>query len=348
MSTHAPYADSFVVDPDARASSDPIDFSRVGRNVGALALAALPGALTVFMSFNAGGFYPGAQGVVVAVLAGAVALRMAFVRDAFAGFGWPLRIGVGALVCYSLWSLLSARWSHSPGRALLDFNLVNVYLFALILFGSSARSHRRVRWMIVLTWLSMLSVCVVALATRLRPDLFPIPPNMVPIGSAYPLTYWNALGLFGDIGLTLGLYLASSTREPRAMRVLATAALPVFCVTILLTYSRSAIILGAVGLILFALLARPRGLPGALIAGVPTSAFMIAETYQAKLISNASTSPAAVLEGRHLTTSLLVACAAAALARVALLELDTRLANMAMSIEPTAQRPHPPCADVRH
>lgn len=185
--------------------------------------------------------------------------------------------------------------------------------------------------MIVLTWLSMLSVCVVALATRLRPDLFPIPPNIGADRLSYPLTYWNALGLFGDIGLTLGLYLASSTREPRAMRVLATAALPVFCVTILLTYSRSAIILGAVGLILFALLARPRGLPGALIAGVPTSAFMIAQTYQAKLISNASTSPAAVLEGRNLTTSLLVACAAAALARVAVLELDTRLASISMS-----------------
>lgn len=331
MSTHAPYVGSLVIDPDARTSSEPIDFTRVGRNVGALALAALPGALTVFMSFNAGGFYPGAQGVVVAVLAGIVALRMAFVRDPFAGFGWPLRIGIVALAGYSLWSLLSAHWSHSPGRALLDFNLVNVYVFALILFGSSARSHRRVRWTVVLTWLSMLFVCIAALATRLRPDLFPIPPNMSPDRLAYPLTYWNALGLFGDIGLTLGLYLASSTREPRTLRVLATATLPLFGVTILLTFSRSAIVLGVAGLILFAILARPRGLPGALIAGVPTSAFMIAETYQAKLISNASTSTAAALEGRHLTTSLLAACAAAALARIALFELDARLARMAMS-----------------
>ena len=48
----------------------------------------------------------------------------------------------------------------------------------------------------------------------------------------------------GAIGLTLGLYFASSTREPRAMRVLGTAALPIFGVTLLLTYSRSAIIVG--------------------------------------------------------------------------------------------------------
>ncbi len=42
--------------------------------------------------------------------------------------------------------------------------------------------------------------------------------------------------------MTLALYFASSTREPRAMRVFATATLPIFGVTILLTYSRSAII----------------------------------------------------------------------------------------------------------
>jgi len=331
MSTHAPYAGSIAIDRDASTAATTIDLPRIARNLGALALAALPGALTLFVSFNAGGFYPGAQGVVVAVLAGTVALRMAVVRHPFVGFGWPLRIGVAALGFYSLWSLLSAHWSHSPGRALLDFNLVNVYLFALILFGSSSRSHRRVRWTVILTWLSMLSVCVVSLATRLRPDLFPIPPNMSPNRLAYPLTYWNALGLFGVIGLILGVYFASSTREPRPVRVLGTATLPLFCVTVLLTYSRSAIILGAVGLILFALLARPRGLLGALIAGGTTSAFMIAETYQAKLISNAIVSPGAIGQGRHLTTSLLVASAAAALARVPLLELDTRLANISMS-----------------
>src|SRR6201995_3387768 len=171
----------------------------------------------------------------------------------------------------------------------------------------------------------MLVVCVCALATRLRPDKFPIPQNLSPERLAFPLGYWNALGLFAAMGLTLGLYFASSTREPRAMRVLATAALPIFGVTLLLTYSRSAIIVGAAGLIAYALLARPRGLLSALICGVPTCAFTISETYQAKLISNASTSAAAVQEGRHLTTSILIACAAAGLARIALLELDSRL-----------------------
>lgn len=296
-----------------------------------MGLAALPGLLTLFLSLNAGGFYPGAQGAAVVVLALIVALRMAFVRNPFAGLSRPLQVTVGALAAYSLWSLLSSRWSHSPARATLEFDLANVYLLTVLLIGSTARSHRRMRLTVLLTWGSMLIVCLVALATRLRPDLFPIPQNLSPDRLAYPLTYWNALGLFAGMGMTLALYFASSTREPRTIRVLATSTLPIFGVTILLTYSRSAIIIGAAGLIVYSLLARPRGLPAALIAGIPTCTFAIADTYQAKLISNASVSPAAVQQGQHLMVSILIACGAAALARVALVELDTRLANMAMS-----------------
>jgi O-antigen ligase/polysaccharide polymerase Wzy-like membrane protein len=307
------------------------DLATARRRVGAVGLAALPGLLILYMGFNSGGFYPAAQGAVVAILAGLVALRMAFLRDPFAGFGRPLQIAAAALAAFSVWSLISAHWSHAPARALLDFNLANIYLFTLILFGSATRSHRRLRWMMALTWASMLILSVVALATRLRPDKFPIPQNLSPERLAFPLGYWNALGLFSAIGITLGLYFASSTREPRAMRVLATAALPILGVTLLLTYSRSAIIVGAVGLIIYALLARPRGLLSALICAVPTCAFTISETYQAKLISNASTSAAAVQEGRHLTLSILIACAAAGLARIALLELDSRLAKIRMT-----------------
>lgn len=309
----------------------PIDITRLGRNAGAAALAALPGILTIYLSFNTGGFFAGAQGAVVAVLAGTVAVRMAVVRDPFAGFSRPLRIAIATLAFYSLWSLLSSRWSHSPARALLDFDLVNVYLFTLILFGSSARSHRRVHWTVVITWLSMLGVCVVSLATRLRPDLFPLPVGMAPNRLSFPLTYWNALGQFAVIGIILAFHLGSSTRESRLLRVLGTAAVPVFSVTILLTFSRAALVLGGGGLLAYALLARPRGLLPALVAAGPASVLAVLETYQAKLIANAQISTATWQEGRHLTTTILLACLAAGLVRFALLEADTRLANFTVS-----------------
>jgi O-antigen ligase len=307
---------------------EPFDAARAVRSLAAACLAALPGALTVYLSFNAGGYFAGATAVVVAILAGVIALRMALLRNPFAGFTRPLVVAIALLAFFSLWTLLSAAWSHAPARSLLEFDLVNVYLFALILFGSAARSHRRVRWMVVATWLAMLGVCVVSLATRLRPDLFPIPANLSPNRLAFPLTYWNALGMFAVIALTLAFYLASSARETPLMRVLATATAPIFAVTILLTFSRAALALGGASLVVYALLARPRGLLGAVLAGGPTSAFAVIETYQAPLIANADTSPLAVLEGRHLTTTLVIACLAAGLGRFVLIELDTRLARL--------------------
>src|SRR5437868_4421093 len=98
----------------------------------------------------------------------------------------------------------------------------------------------------------MLGVCMAAVATRLRPDLFPVPGNVSPTRLAFPLTYWNGLGLFAVIGMTLAFHLASSTREPRPVRVLGTAALPIFTVAILLTFSRAALALGVGALVAYA------------------------------------------------------------------------------------------------
>jgi len=292
------------------------------RKLGTCSLAALPALLTLYLSFNSGGFFASATGVAVVVLAGAVALRMALARDAFGGFSRPLLVAIGALAIFSLWSLISMQWSHSPSRALVAFDLTNVYLFALILFGSFARTHRRVQWILILTWVSMLAVCVAGLATRLRPDLFPISDNQE-TRLWFPMTYTDALGLFAVCGMLLAAHLASSTREAVALRVLGTAAIPVFAATILLTYSRGALLLAPAALIAYVLLAQPRGIVSAVLAAGPATAFVLEATYRASLISNGKTSAAAVHQGRALTTTIVLACAAAAVTRLALLKLDT-------------------------
>jgi O-antigen ligase len=195
----------------------------------------------------------------------------------------------------------------------------------LILFGSWARDRFCVRWTLILLWLSMLAVCVAALATPFRPDLFPLPSNEE-IRLWFPLTYTDALGLFAVSALLLSAHLASSTREAQGLRVLATAAIPVFAVTILLTYSRAAVLLVPVALAAYVLLSQARGVVQALLAAGPPTAFALVATYNAKLISNGATSAAAVHQGRHLTTSILLACLAAAAIRMVLLPLDRRLA----------------------
>jgi O-antigen ligase len=296
--------------------------SRLLHHLGAGLLAALPGALTLYLSFNSGGFYPGASGVAVAVLALVLAGRMVVVRDPFGGFSRPLLVAVAALAAFSAWTLASGSWSHSSSRALVNFNLVNVYLLTLVLFGSSARSVRRVRWTLGLTALAMLAVCMAALAAHLRPDLFPVPLDNAHTRMGWPLTYWNALGEFAVIGLVLATYLTSSTRERAVVRVLAAAATPVFAATIVFTYSRAAVLLGPLAVLLFALLARPRGLPAALAACVPTAGLAVLDSYHAVLVSNGIHSPAAYAQGRHLTTTLVLCCLGAVVIRSALLPLD--------------------------
>jgi hypothetical protein len=327
MSVAAPQLETI---PAAPAPPRPAG-RRAVRGLGAALVVSLPAVLTLYLSFNSGGYFPGATAVAVTVLAGAVVIRMALARDPLAGLSRPLVAVVCGLAAYSLWTLVSAGWSHSPSRALLGFDLANLYLFAVILFGSSSRSDRRVRWMAGLIWAAMLVVCAAALATRLRPDLFPIPVNLSPQRLAYPLTYWNALGLFAVLGLALAAHFASSRQQPAPVRVLATASVPVFTVTILLTFSRAAVALGPAVLVAYALLARPRGLVAAVVAALPPSALVVAATYRAGLIDNGLTSAAAAAQGRHLASTLLLACGAAALIRLVLLPVDGWLGRIRVS-----------------
>src|SRR5579875_3564338 len=80
-----------------RIPAEPVELARVARIAGAVVLAALPGLLTVYLSFNSGGFFAGAQGAVVAVLATTVAVRMAVLREPFAGFSRALVVAIAGL-----------------------------------------------------------------------------------------------------------------------------------------------------------------------------------------------------------------------------------------------------------
>src|SRR6266498_4085007 len=107
------------------------------------ALVLLPGALTVYLSFNAGGFFPNTDAFVAILLAAALIIRVSLARAPFAGFSRPLAIAAGALALYAGWTLLSGAWSNAPGRALVEFDRVLLYLAALVLLGSVGRTPTR-------------------------------------------------------------------------------------------------------------------------------------------------------------------------------------------------------------
>jgi O-antigen ligase len=286
----------------------------------------LPGALVVFLSFNAGGYFPGTPALVAVFLLLCLAARILAAERPFEGFSPALGICAGALCLYALWALISASWSDSTWRALVEFDRALLYLAALLFFGSFRRSGWRVRWMTRGIALGILLVCTIALITRVLPEVWPTTPSLGENRLSYPLTYWNALGLMGSIGAILGLHLASSRSEPVAVRVAAAAAMPILVTTIFFTLSRGGILAGAIGLVVYVPLARPRALLSGLLATVPPSVVALVVSYNADHLSGENPmSSAAVAEGHDVATVLVGCVLAAAVLRVVLLALDARM-----------------------
>ena len=292
----------------------------------------LVGALTVFLSFNAGGYFPTAPALAALALALALVLRVTLVEDPFAGISPALALAAGGLGLLAVWQLASALWSDAPARALLEFDRTLLYLLALIFFGSlagSAERLRRIGWGVAIGF----SVAAAsALITRLAPEVWPTDPQVANDRLSFPLTYWNALGLACALGIVLCLHAASSTREPRLARVLGAAAVPMLATALYLTLSRGAIVAGAVGVLAYMLLGRPRALILGLVATVVPAVLALRAGYEAPLLSTRNpTTPQALEQGRALAGVLGLAMLGAATLRAALIPLDSRLAGLRIS-----------------
>lgn len=316
---------------------DPREQETIER-LGTGGLAMLPGALLVYLSFNAGGFFVGTTAPVAVALLVILATRVVVSEGPFAGLSRALALAAGALVLYALWTLLSATWSHAPARALIEFDRVLLYVAAIALFGSVPRDPSRIRWMVRSLALGMLVVCTAALVSRLLPELWPTAPNIVNNRLSYPITYWNALGIVVALGLVFSLHIASSRSEPRVASVLAAAASPLFGTALYFTFSRGAIIAAAIGLLAYVVLARSRGLLGGLLATAPATAIALVVAYRAdRLASVDATGPAAVAQGHGVALALALGAGVAALVRLALFPADARVARVRLPVE--ARRP---------
>ena len=319
-----------------RAAPGTLDAAVVSRVANA-ALLALPGALTAYFAFNAGGFFPETPALVAIVLILVLVVRVTTADDPFAGFSWPLAVASGALGLYCVWTLLSGTWSDAPARALIEFDRAFVYLLALVLFGSIPRSSDSLRWMVRGVALAIVAAVVAGFLTRTLPDVFTFHPGLDAGRLGWPLTYWNALGIFGAVGAIFCLHLSASLREPLAVRVLAAAALPVIGATVLLTFSRGGIGVGLAGLVVYAVLGRPRGLTTAAVAAVPLAVVSAKAAYDATLLaSREPITDAAVAQGHDLALTVALCCGGAAALRLALLPLDNFLLRLRL---PPDRRP---------
>jgi O-antigen ligase len=296
-----------------------------------VALMLVPGALVIYLSFDAGGFFPRAPAFVAILLALLLTVRALLAEHPFEGVGIAVAVAVGALALFALWTLVSGGWSDAPGRALIEFVRALAYLLTMVLFASLCRTDERLRWLLRGLAVAFVGVSAVALFSRLFPDVLSVTASVADNRLSYPLTYWNALGLVAALGTLLSLHLTTSAAEPAAVRVAAAAAVPITTTTLLFTFSRGAILAGSIGLVAFLLIARPRFVLGAALATVPAAVVALRAAYDADLLSSSEpTTSAATAQGHDLAVVVALCVLAAPLLRLLTLPLDRRVARLAL------------------
>jgi hypothetical protein len=294
-----------------------------------MALVLLAPAALIYLSFNAGGYFPNAPSLVAIVFAQALVLRTTLAERPFEGIGRTLAVPLAALAFYAAWQLTSALWSHATARTLDSYNRTLLYLLALVLFGSVRYSRARAGLLLRAVFAGLAAVCVIGLLSRLLPHVWPTAASFFDSRLDYPLTYWNAEGMVAALVLILGFHLCADRSEHWSLHVLAAALFPAVAAALLLTFSRGAIGVAVIGLITYCLLAPASTLPTTLLALIPTTAIALHSAWDATLLATKQpTSAHAIAQGHHVAIVVGVCMLAAGLLRAALLPVDRRLVDL--------------------
>jgi len=296
---------------------------------GAALLVLVPGVLVVAFGFHAGGFFAGTVAAGVILLGLALVLRITLAERPFANLSMPFVGAAAALALLAVWTLVSSAWSGAPARALVEYDRVLLYLLAFVLGGAIGRTPDRLRWAIRAVAFAAVVVCACGFVTRALPDVWSVPVSVSNERLGYPLTYWNALGLLAAIGLVLCFALTSDARESRIGRVLAAAALPLLAATLLLTFSRGAVVAAIAGVVVVVVAGRPAALLSGMLVAVPSVLVALNGAYGANLLAQIDPRTAAATAQGHDLALLVALCAlAAGAARALLLVLDAGIARL--------------------
>jgi O-antigen ligase len=286
---------------------------------------ALAGGMVVYLGLDGGGY-----DILVHSQAGIVVWWILLV-----GAAWGLlpatrftRLACTTLALFGgfvAWTALAATWSLSSERSLQDLSLVSFYFGVLLLGISIHRDRERaVGHTLNAVAAAVVVVACLALASRLRPDLFPAAQQTAAfLGGEqrrlnWPLNYWNALAALIALGLPLLLSIASSARS-LAVQAAAAAAIPVVVLCGYLTFSRGGAFTAAAALIvLFAL--SPERIPklGTALIAAGGGAVLIAGAVHRTAIEQGLANAAARHQGSTLLVSLILVCAGVALAQTGL------------------------------
>jgi len=228
-------------------------------SAGTLCAAAVAASL-VTISYDQGGYGLAARA--------ATAIALWWLILLITGLGlWPrlepsrgASLAAGLFAGFCALTLASMAWASDLAGAFAEFDRTALYLGVVLVAALSGTSALRARWTDGLT-LGIAVVGVIALLSRLFPDLFPDQglPEFLPSAEtrlSFPLGYWNGLGIF--LGLAVPLLLRAAVVARPAGRLIATAALPTLAVAIYLSSSRGGVLVALAGALVLIALPGPR------------------------------------------------------------------------------------------
>lgn len=243
---------------------------------------------------------------------------------------------VALMLAFAAFSALSVIWSVQPDASwqaasrLLAYS--GVFALAVLLAQVAPRRSSAVLGGIVL---ACAVVCGYALLTKVFPNRLGSEQVVYYARLREPFGYWNAIGLCAALGAICCMWLGARRTGHALLSALAYPALGMMLVTLMLAYSRGALVAFALGAALWLCLIplRLRGATVLLVGALGAGVVVAWDFSQQALTTDSATLPARILAGHQLGVLL-----AAALLLLTLAGLAIGFASARHKASPAARR----------
>jgi hypothetical protein len=215
-------------------------------------------ATPTVLAFFSGGYFAQPR-LIAGIVIWALVLCVTAVGPAPLPATAPGRLALAGLLALTAWSALSIPWAPQAGPAVQNVQRLVLYIGALLLAIGTLREAGVRRAAEPALAAGAAIVIGYGLSGRALPDLITLHSSRSALGRLeQPLTYWNAEGALAALGLVLCARLAGDPGRPRALRLIAAALAPLLAAGLYLSYSRGALAVAVLGLLVLAALAPSR------------------------------------------------------------------------------------------
>ena len=212
--------------------------------------------------------------VVVDVLAGAICAAAIVLAPGPTALGTPARLAIAAFALLVAFTGLSLVWGIDPSGAWIEANR-SFTLFATFAAGVALARLAPWRWRALLAGvlIATAAVSLYALLTKVFPAA--LAPDETYARLEQPFEYWNAVGLMAAMGVPLALWLGTRREGHGVVNALAVPVIAILLITILVAYSRGALVAVIVGCALWFWLVPLRLRSAAILAPAVVAAVLV-------------------------------------------------------------------------